>query len=210
MPNSTKYLDQFVNGLRFLAKINKEYRKTNPDFSDIRDIILSYKTGEVKLSYDKIREDFLKPFSNFFLAKTGTSNEIANNCHSISHSFRETVEKNYGNAFPLSITIGNVFYKNENIYNLSKSSLKKILNEGVCLDKPLSVHVWLTLDDMTVVDLSIISTLIRRGEVTESEFASLALIWTEENPGDFWFEPILVDNDFFSKVDSGEIVYSFH
>ncbi|MDZ4202855.1 MAG: hypothetical protein U1C96_12010 [Gallionella sp.] len=203
----SRYSDQFIEGLRFLAKLNKAYRKSQPNFAEIGKIILSHKTGELKPAYDELREKLLRPLAENYLDCLGNSTEIANRCHVLSHGFLEIWGgTKIGRDYPLSVTIGNVFYRDENIYNLSKSSLKRILNEGKRLDTSLNVHVWLTWDDMTVVDLSIVSTLVGRGKLAQSEVDSLALIWTEEAPGDYRFEPILVDNDFFNKVDDGHLI----
>lgn len=205
------YTKHFINALRFLSKIDKSYRKTQPDYLQIEKDISNNKEGDLREEYDSIREELLKPSAEDYLYKQ--NNELANSCHGLSHAFRLVWESlthnsgyNIGTDYPLFVTIGNIYYKNENIYNLSKSSLKKILNEGNATDKTLDVHVWLTWQDMTVVDLSIISTLIRREKMDSPDDGSLALIWTEDNPGDFWFEPILVDNNFFNKVDSGQVI----
>lgn len=210
---STRYLEQFIDGLRFLTKLDKAYRKMQPDFSVIAENIHSNQTGELREVYDSMREGLLKCAAEDYLNKQGSLSMLANSCHGLSHAFHliwgSLTKNNFevGSTFPLSVTIGNVFYKNENIYNLSKSSLKRILNEGKHTEKSLDVHVWLTWDDMTVLDLSIISTLIRREKLDRPDDGSLALIWTEDDPGDYWFEPILVDNDFFNKVDSGHLEY---
>ena len=207
MNTPTTYLDHFVDALRLLAKVNKEYRKTQPDFVEIRRILMSNKIGDLRPQYEALREKLLRPLAESYLSRLGGHEAIANKCHSLSSGFLATWQQVDTGDFPLTITIGNVFYKGENIFNLSKSSLKRTLNEGVVTDKALNAHVWLTWDDTTVVDLSIISTLIRREKLVPSNGMPLALIWSDHEPGDYWFEPLLVDNNFFEKVDGGELVF---
>ncbi len=206
--DGNKYIGQFIDGLRFLVKLNKEYRKTQPDFSQIESVIRSNQSGGMIDSYQDVRNKALQPLADHYLGNLGGPAEIANRCHALSHGFFETWRRtDMGEAFPLAVTIGNVFYRDENIYGLSKSALKKILNEGRRPDKSLDVHVWLTLDDMTVLDLSIISTLITREQLSADDVDSLVLVWSADHPGEYWFEPILVDNDFFNRVEAGELVF---
>jgi len=207
MDTPITYLAQFVDAIRFLAKVDKAYRKTHPNFDEITRALMSRRTDDLKLKYAARREKLLRPLAETYLSRLDGPEVIANRCHSLSNGFLATWRRVDDGAYPLAITIGNVFYKGENIFNLSKSSLKSTLNEGIATDKPLNAHVWLTWDDTTVVDLSIISTLIRREKITPSKGMPLALIWSDNEPGDYWFEPLLVDNNFFEKVDGGDLVY---
>ncbi len=66
------YTNYFVNALRFLAKINKHYRRNHQDFLEIGQIIRSKKTGEMKLDYDEVRKQVLTPVLGEFRAHAGT------------------------------------------------------------------------------------------------------------------------------------------
>ena len=101
----------------------------------------------------------------------------------------------------MSITIGNVYYRGQNVYKTTKSKIKQILAEGFQPTKTLDVHVWLTLSDMTVVDLSILSTAEAKGSEIKKYSDSHVLIWRDGQPSDFHYEPLLVDDQFYEKVD---------
>ncbi|MDR1007993.1 MAG: hypothetical protein LBL65_05465 [Campylobacteraceae bacterium] len=200
MNTQTTYLNQFVDAFRFLAKLDKAYRKTQPDFDEIKRVFMSNMI-DLKSEYEVLRGK-LRLLANSYLDHFDGPEVFANQCHSLSQEFLDIwQEVELARAFPLTVTIGNIFYKGENIFNISKSSLKRTLNEGMVIDKPLNAHVWLTLDDATVIDLSIISTLIRREKIIYSKEMPLALIWNESEPDDYLFEPLLVDNNFFWKID---------
>jgi len=207
MQGKPAYIDLFIDALRFLAKLEKQYRKSEPNFDEFRKALLQNQGDKLKREYETLRSKVLQPLAETYVKRAGAYGEIARACHSVSHGFYETWNRTkFAESFPLTVTIGNVYYKEECIYNVSKSSIKRILNEGNQVATTLDVHVWLTLDDLTVIDLSIISSLIKMGKVDESAVQNPILIWREIEPSDFCFEPLLVDNNFFRKVDSGRTV----
>jgi hypothetical protein len=104
-------------------------------------------------------------------------------------------------AFPLAVTIGNVYYRQNNIYKVTRTSIAQTVAEGFRADKNVDVHVWLTLDDMTVFDLTIVPTLISNGLLAAD--TPPLLMWRETDQSDFKFEPLLADNKFFERVDTG-------
>jgi hypothetical protein len=207
MQQNISYLERFIDALRFLAELHAEYR---PDFDEVRKTLLSYQSNELRSHYLALVDKFIKPFAGSYVARLDASTQVAHSCHGVSQGFFETwCTLEIAQAFPLSLTVGNVYYKDENIYGVSKSLIQQVLNEGFQPNKKLGVHVWLTLDNMTVIDLTILSSLALMGKYpTFNGKATPVLIWLEDNPGDFHFEPILVDNNFFTKVDTGKVVYS--
>ena len=62
------------------------------------------------------------------------------------------------------------------------------------------------MDDLTVIDLSIVPTLVKYGHLPAD--TSPVLFWRENAAGDFSFEPLLVDNLFFERIDSGSLTAS--
>jgi hypothetical protein len=195
-----KYVDQFTEALRFYTELHNDFGEM-PDFRQLKEYFLQNQGPDRAENYDQLHR-FLLQFGEHYIAQYPS--DVAHSCHAVSNGFYETWKNfEWSEAFPLSITIGNVYYKGENIYNTSQDSIARITKEGFQRGKTVDVHVWLTLDDMTVVDLTIISTLQARGAIfaTPSKF----LLWREEIPTDFVFEPILVDNAFFGRIDTGLI-----
>ena len=67
---------------------------------------------------------------------------------------------------------------------------------------PISIFMfWLTLDDMTVLDLTVHTKLLYKGYKGPKLKAEKPLIWDLSIPGDLDFVPVLVDNHFMYKVD---------
>ncbi|MGK0446908.1 MAG: hypothetical protein ACJA2M_000678 [Polaribacter sp.] len=66
----------------------------------------------------------------------------------------------------------------------------------------LPLHVWLTLPNLTIIDLTIIPTLVDKGiELTLQEKAEKVIIWKENEPSNLRYEPLLVDNSFMHRID---------
>lgn len=193
-----KYVDQFIDALRFYTELHSDFGAT-PNFEQLRETFLQNQGPDLAENYDQIHR-FLLQFGEHYVAQYPS--DVAHSCHAVSHGFYETWKNfEWGEAFPLSVTIGNVYYKGENIYNTSKDAIAQITKNGFQRGEAVDAHVWLTLDDMTVIDLTILSTLHARGILAASP--SRFLLWREEIPTDFVFEPILVDNAFFGRIDTG-------
>jgi len=95
-----------------------------------------------------------------------------------------------------------VFYKGRDIYQLTENKLDSVVMDGFQPDQELPLHVWLTLPNLTVVDLTIVPTLLDKGEVlTSQEIESNIIIWKENEPSNFRYVPLLVDNSFMHRVD---------
>lgn len=131
------------------------------------------------------------------------SKHITNACHAICQGFNDAFDASANREQgDLDITIGNVFYKNRNIYQLTENKLDSLMSDGFQSDKELPLHVWLTLPNLTVIDLTIIPTLLDKGEVlTPREIESNIIIWKENDHSNFRYEPLLVDNSFMHRVD---------
>ena len=195
------YIDQFVDAIKFLTKFNKDFKRTDPDFDEMKNTLISFKSMRDDEQYRGTR-DMIENLATFY-ANQADQARLINQCHSISHGFRETYCSHpISEAFALQVTVGNIFYKGESIYNLSKSKLKNIINQGHQLEESLDVHVWTTFEDMTVFDLTIIPTLVHRGILPKSALEkNPVLVWHDEMKSDFSYQPLLVDNEFMHRVD---------
>lgn len=127
-------------------------------------------------------------------------------CHVVSQQFKEFVDNWKGGEIVCSIadlrlTVGNILYKGNNIYQLNKKKLKEIVKEGHALTKSLDLHVWLTASDMTVYDLTIIPTLKELGYGMQSDEISEYKVWNQDDKKGFDYVPLLVDDKFSRRVD---------
>lgn len=201
MPSTSNYLKQFIQSIRFYTELFDD-APSDIDFGQIEGAIRRYQSGELTSEYARIRQ-FAAEFGADYVA--GYPGEVARACHAVSQGFFETWGRlPFGEAFPLTVTVGNVYYKGNNIYEATKESIAGLIQAGFQEDATVDVHVWLTLDDMTVIDPTIIATLKAKDAISPD--VSPILLWTENDPGDFHFEPILTDNQFFSRIDSGIFV----
>ncbi len=196
-----QYLDQYVEALKFLTRFNDSYRKQEPDFQAIRNELLELQGDRRRDTYIKVArliQDLVADYARGIPAEHRSSRP-----HALLLGFWETFQQNgFGKTFALNITAGNLFFRGEPIYQQSKTGLKKRLSQGAHPDLPAGVHVWLTLEDMTVIDPTLLGDLEQRGLLKASDYsANGILVWRDEQPGDFRYEPLLVDNDFAWRID---------
>jgi len=200
--NEAPYLEQFIESVRYLEVFQPEAKQ---DYSELRRVLRSFQSSESAPVYQGLLEEVLLPFSASFLARSPF--RVANACHSVSHAFRHNFRSlpGVGEMFEVAITVGNVYYRGENIYQASRESIRGLIEQGPRDGEELPVHVWLTIEDMTVLDLTILASLRHRGQYVGTDKG--ALVWKESNPGDFHFEPLLVDNMFATRVDNITLVH---
>ena len=189
--------------MRYLQAFESDVR---PDFAALEQALLGFQSPTNTQTYRHLLHEVLLPLSTTFLNHSPF--KIANACHSVSHAFRENFRRlpEVGSLFALAITVGNVYYRGENIYQASHDSIRDLIRTGPRDGEELPVHVWLTLEDMTVLDLTILSSLRQQGRHDGDQDGML--VWKASDPGDFYFEPLLVDNLFATRVDHITMVYA--
>ncbi|AIW22365.1 hypothetical protein F0267_01605 [Vibrio coralliilyticus] len=176
---------------------------TSDNDTKIRQIVMSPDSEDLRLAMGQL----IAEMAEYFIEGRNNMNPgcIAHQCHIVSHGFKLFFDQNCSEpSLPqfanLKLTVGNVFYKGENIYKATKRTVRDTIDDGRKLDRKLDVHVWLTASDMTVYDLSIIPTLRAKGHNIGSD-ASQLIVWRQEDKSDFIYKPLLVDDDFANKVD---------
>lgn len=195
------YLEHFVESIKFIDEVDDILNKEPIDYSDIKGDLEYYWNNRNHKLYAQVL-DQLQLMGQGLLAIVGDDNLI-NRCHSMSHNILlEYHRKGLPEQCGLNITIGNVYFNDVNVYDTSREKIKHILEEGFQSDKTLDVHVWLTVENMAVFDLTIMRTLVHRGMLPHSSFIDQPFnIWREDLPSSFRYEPLLVDNTFFLRVD---------
>lgn len=133
---------------------------------------------------------------------------IEHSCHAASHGFALTWQQFEESLdVPLAITIGNIFYNGKNIYGITLPKIREVVQEGCNTNRDIGVHVWLTTSDMSVIDLTALSTLTKLGFFDPPSPDNKVLVWNEELSSEFDYEPLLVDNNFFNRVEKGVVEY---
>ncbi|MBE0503654.1 MAG: hypothetical protein IBX46_05925 [Desulfuromonadales bacterium] len=193
-----KYLTQFVDSMRFLEKFDKVQKRQGLNYDDV--------TRRIEgCILDKELQSFLD--DRLGIAASGfiqnSPGDLANLCHSVSQQFHDNwMSQEIGNIAPVAITVGNVKYKGKEVYQVSKSSVKRIMAKGFCPNESLEVHVWLTFSNMTVLDLTIVPMLMSKGLASSSDFDGRRyVIWKEGGNSNFEYIPILQHNKFMYVVD---------
>ena len=77
----------------------------------------------------------------------------------------------------------------------------QLSNKGISAWEPLNSHVWLTFPDMTVLDLTIIPTLVDKGLIQPGSYPTPYVLWREDQDSPFSYIPLLQDNNFATLVD---------
>ena len=123
-------------------------------------------------------------------------------CLADSHVFLQAcVEQQIVNEKYMTLTVGDVSYKGNRLFNADRLTMEAVVSKGISTqDEPL-FHVWLTLADMTVIDLTIIRQLQQKQLIPAGDTSDQPLhVWRAERPGQFDYFPILVDDDFLSRL----------
>ena len=136
------YLDQFIESIRFLEKFDEEQKNSNTNYDSLK---ITMKNNIIEgEELNKQLDENIGRIANEFISKSPI--DFTNKCHSASQTFYEQWSSQpAGILTPVAITIGNVKYKNKEVYSVSKSSIKRTMRAGFQPFQPLNVHVWLTL-----------------------------------------------------------------
>lgn len=126
-------------------------------------------------------------------------------CHNVSSSAMMTaiLQANYVEE-EVSLTIGDVAFMGEWMYKVNSESLQNIIKEGRVYEKTLDCHVWLTYRSNHVFDLSVLYNLNKRRWYSLKAEEDPVIYWNDQSEVTKWeleYKPILVDNDFFFRVD---------
>ncbi|MCL2919952.1 hypothetical protein [Shewanella litorisediminis] len=103
---------------------------------------------------------------------------------------------------PVFLTIGNVRYKGEYVdsFKVTRNDIKRLVNIGPDLSK-LKLHAWLTLHDLTVIDLTLNYSLYDQGKTQDDP--DVLISWHKDS--NYQFEPIVVSNLFDRLVCYGDL-----
>ena len=194
------YKEEFVDACDYFHTLNGEASHKRQSAEEIGKIIDELQDHENAAMYRKLAQH-IRELSEVYL-KNMAFDDVANKCHVVSSGVNDLFQQTkFAEGFALSVTVGNVSYKNEFLYETSKEEIASILLKGRTREV-LNVHVWLTLENMTIIDPSINFTLAKRGKIKEKVLrrSPVRII----NPGektDFKYFPMLVDNEFAHTVD---------
>ncbi|MGR5235247.1 hypothetical protein [Vibrio rotiferianus] len=202
------YIEQFVAAFKFLEKFEPELVAMKVDYSNLAKTYRNISEQHVSPSYQNLHKHLLQA-AMFSAENFAKQQPIEHQCLSVHFNFQNWLkQKKLGEYTDFKLTIGNVYYKGSNVYETSKAKIKQMVKLGPQLSETLDLHVWLTLDDMTIYDLSIIPTLRAKGYIKgKRESSPEVLVLRPGEESDYEYRRLLVDNGFFHRVDKIRGVY---
>ncbi|MDC0434102.1 hypothetical protein OAM69_00480 [bacterium] len=123
-------------------------------------------------------------------------------CLADSHTFLNAcLAQKIVNEKYMTLTVGDVSFDGQKLFDVSRSTLESAVAQGISTQDKPRFHVWLTLADMTIVDLTIINQLASLLHIcAPSSDNELLNVWRTERKGRFDYHPMLVDDDFLSRL----------
>jgi hypothetical protein len=148
-----------------------------------------------------IRDQLLSMFGN----PDGTINLIGQ-CLNVHWNIRKEVQLAFGCSAHL--TVGFIQEDEAKYFEFSYPEVEVWLKHGIDLNK-VTLHAWLTLDSMEIVDFTWPST---RAKIFDSPHGRGAII--AKHPDEFInglrYHPLVIDNDFPIKIKAiSSVVYYF-
>ncbi len=202
------YIEQFVAAFKFLEKFEPELVAMKVDYAELAETYRNISDQHVTLDY-KILHSHLLQAAKFSVENFAKQQPVEHQCLSVHFNFQHWLkQQKLGQYADYKLTVGNVYYKGSNVYKTSKTKIKQMIRSGPQLSETLDLHVWLTLDDMTIYDLSIIPTLRAKGYIKHKQGSSPeVLVFRPGEKSDYEYRPLLVDDSFFHRVDRIRGIY---
>lgn len=134
-----------------------------------------------------------------FYEATGGYRRHASTCHLASKAVADILTDAF--QMPTWLTFGAIYYNGLNVYNVTVSSMREIVKRGFELTK-LDLHCWITLADMSIVDVTVLSSLHQKGLLNDNLSDETAYIIQDGETQDrLRYEPILVSDAFVNHID---------
>jgi hypothetical protein len=208
------YLEKFIEAIKYRNELFQELFPVEKNLD-----VEVYKSNSSSENITKKDLNDFKETSLDFLSYILNNEGInpTSNCHSISECFKQYLHKyTIHNDNEISVTIGDVSFRDEKLYDINKEKLRHILKEGQ-KDSPLDVHTWITYKSIYIFDPVIKFNLSFRGLLKlpgfshspdrmliaqpDYRFEDCLLSWDDSNKQEIDYHPLLVDNGFFHRVD---------
>jgi len=140
-------------------------------------------------------------------AKYAANNSVepyAYQCLADSHTFlMACLDQKFLDERYMTLTVGDVSFDGESLFKTTRQTIEDCVANGIStVDQP-GFHVWLTLVDMTIIDLTIVRMLAgeRKLRAPDPHAPEQWLnVWRPERKGRFDYHPILIDDDFLYRL----------
>jgi hypothetical protein len=192
------YVSKFIAAMSFAGEIDPNRKVNNNRLVEIEKYYRELmKNRELRLYVNNVVSESARQ------CVRGAPFSLADQCHNISQTFFErSTSMGLTEFCGMAVTVGDVVFKGKRIYGATPESVKEVIHKGFAPEEPLNLHVWITLANMTVVDLAIIPTLVSKGVATTKDFKGKDIVvWKESKGQSLEYIPILHDDNFLYKVD---------
>lgn len=196
------YYEQFKAGIELAGQLDKVYRRDPRRIKGFLEYIDDANSPKNTNAYGSVIP-VISDLARRFVGRHDPIHELGRRCHSFSDAFNRGWRSQVGDMpIWLLLTVGEVKHRNNSIYDVTKSKVADCVRKGFQPAETLDVHIWLTLEDMTIFDLTIMASLLRRDSISPIEYKMTpVVIGKPDELTDFTYIPYLVDNDFVRKVD---------
>jgi len=194
------FASQFTDGIAYRAQFDADFSLDDASKRKLQQTFAQTSDKAVEEPFFSIRQRLCSLAQTY--ASDNSVKRFNYQCLADSHTFLKTcleqniVQKNY-----MTLTVGDVAYKGSRLFNTSHHSIAQAISHSISTVDTPTFHVWLTLADLTVIDLTVINQLIAMGQIESCDDRDQwANIWRHERKGNFDYIPILSDDDFFSRL----------
>lgn len=194
------YEQQFTQGIENLIHFDSRFSLDEPARELLEKTFRRTSEKALEEPYFGIRQQVCLEAARY--AGNNLVDAFAYQCLADSHTFLEAsvqqrlVHKNY-----MTLTIGDVSFDGKPLFNATQATLQSCVSDGISTGDRQRFHVWLTLADMTVIDLSIVAYLVEHQLLSEPVRSEDWLnVWRAERQGRFDYHPLLIDDAFLSRL----------
>lgn len=200
---TSPYLSAFLEAVDLAAALDGA-SGSRVWFNRVKDYVADYaENPRFAARYDGVAVQ-LASLARQQIAHLDPVNVLGRRCHVVSDSFLTKFREHipHDRMVGLLMTIGEVCYRGRSVYDVTRERAAQVYVRGFQPAQTLDVHVWLTFEDMTIVDLTVMASLLRLGWLGMKEYERApVIVGRAETLMDFQYIPYLVDNDFALRVD---------
>lgn len=193
---------QFTHGIAYRAHFDAAFTLDDDASRLLKDTFTKTSGKAMEEPFFSIRQAVCSHATTYASEHSGA--HFAYQCLADSHTFlRACLEHKVVNPLYMTLTVGDVSLDGKRLFNASRETISTAVDQGISTIDTPKFHVWLTLADMTVIDLTIVRQLVASGAIPEpssEQDASWLTVWREERKGRFDYHPILIDDDFLSRL----------
>ncbi len=193
---------QFTHGIAYRAHFDPAFRLDDEASRLLEDTFRNTSGKAMEEPFFSIRQTVCSYATTY--AADRSAAHYSYQCLADSHTFlRSCLDHKYVNPRYMTLTVGDVSVDGHRLYNTTQETISAAVTTGISTVDTPKFHVWLTLADMTVIDLTLVRQLATMGRISEPQSIEperWLTVWREERKGNLDYHPILIDDDFLARL----------